>query len=104
MEEFATKATFKVGAIYASLSRDLMASERPRKLDALALEQYQILLEEQAYPFEDKAIEIHEGNAQRSWSGIYDEWVKQSFAELGKLLPARYRKQESELNFSDDIY
>ncbi len=104
VEEFATKATFKVGAIYTSLSSDLMASERPRKLDALALEQYQILLEEQAYPFEEKAIEIHEGNAQRSWSGIYDEWVKQSFAELGKLLPARYRKQESELNFSDDIY
>ncbi len=104
VEEFATKATFKIGAIYASLSRDLMASERPRKLDALALEQYQLLLEEQAYPFEEKAIEVHEGNARRSWSGIYDEWIRQSFTELAKLLPARYSKQESKLNFSDDIY
>ena len=104
VEEFATKSTFKIGAIYASLSRDLMNSERPKKLDALALEQYEILLEEQAFPFEEKAIALHEGNAQRSWNGIYDDWVKESFAELGKLLPARYLKQEMKLIVAHDIY
>ena len=103
VEQFATQATFKIGAIYGHLSQALMASERP-KLDALALEQYASLLEEQAFPFEEQAIAIHEGNAQRSWQGIYDEWVQRSFAELGQLLPARYMKQEQKLEYSDVIF
>ena len=103
VEEFATQATFKIGSVYTHLSRALMQSERPKKLDALALEQYNTLLEEQAFPFEEQAIAIHEGNAQRSWQGIYDPWVQRSFSELGQLLPARYMKQEHQLEYSDGI-
>jgi len=102
--EFTTLANYRIGAIYSQLSRDLMNSERPGDLDALALEQYEILLEEQAFPFEEQAIEIHQNNARRSWSGIYDKWVKQSFSELEKLLPGRYHKQEISLKYSDGIY
>ena len=52
------------------------------------------MLEEQAFPFEEKAIEVHEVNAQRVGQGIYDLWVKNSFAELSKLRPGRYAKVE----------
>jgi TolA-binding protein len=102
--EFTTQATFKIGNIYAQLSRDLMDSQRPKDLDELALEQYEVLLEEQAYPFEEKAIEIHQANAQRSWQGTYDSWVKNSFDALAKLLPARYNKQETRVEVSNDIH
>ena len=102
--EFATEANNKIGQIYARLSSDLMDSQRPNGLDELALEQYEILLEEQAYPFEEKAIEIHASNAERAWTGIYDDWVKQSFKDLAKLLPARYGKKESAVEFSDALY
>lgn len=102
--EFTTQASFKIGEIYAQLSRDLMDSQRPKDLDELALEQYEVLLEEQAYPFEEKAIEIHQANAQRSWQGTYDTWVKNSFDALAKLLPARYNKQETRLEVSSEIY
>lgn len=101
--EFTTQASYRIGEIYAQLSRDLIKSERPKDLDALALEQYDILLEEQAYPFEEKAIQIHQTNAQRSWKGTYDPWVKRSFEELAKLLPARYKKPESVLEVSNEI-
>lgn len=101
--EFTTQASFNIGEIYAQLSRDLMSSQRPKDLDELALEQYEILLEEQAYPFEEKAIEIHQANAQRSWNGTYDAGVKRSFDSLAKLLPARYNKAESRLEVSNDI-
>ncbi len=101
--EFTTQASFRIGEIYGQLSRDLLKSERPQDLDALALEQYDILLEEQAYPFEEKAIQIHQTNAQRSWKGTYDPWVKRSFEELAKLLPARYKKSESVVEVSNDI-
>ena len=102
--EFTTEASFKIGEIYAQLSRDLMNSQRPKDLDELALEQYEILLEEQAYPFEEKAIEIHQANAQRSWKGTYDAGVKRSFDALAKLLPARYNKTEARLEVSNDIH
>ena len=104
MAEFTTQASFRIGEIYAQLSRDLMDSQRPNGLDELELEQYEILLEEQAYPFEEKSIEIHQANAQRSWKGTYDQWVKRSFDALAKLLPGRYNKQETRLEVSHEIH
>lgn len=104
VQEFATQATFHIAEIYNQLSADLMASERPKGLDELALEQYELLLEDQAYPFEEKAIEIHVSNTQRSAKGIYDSWVQRSFATLKKLLPARYGKEEQGTGFVSDIY
>ena len=102
--EFSTEANHRIGTIYAQLSKDLMNSQRPKGLDDLALEQYEILLEEQAYPFEEKAIDLLATNSERSRDGIYDDWVKRSFEELGKLLPARYGKKENKIEVSDDIY
>jgi tetratricopeptide (TPR) repeat protein len=92
--EVTTAATYRLGEIYNDFGRALLKSQRPKGLSAEELEQYDVLLEEQAYPFEEKAIEIHETNAGRISKGIYDQWVKKSFAALGKLMPARYAKYE----------
>lgn len=104
VQEFATMATYRVGAIYRQLSKDLMESERPKGLDELAVEEYNILLEEQAFPFEEKSITIHESNIQRSWAGVYDQWVRDSFTSLRALLPARYAKDEGGVTFDNEIY
>ena len=71
-----------------------MASERPKELKGEELEQYGLLLEEQAFPFEEESIQLHEVNAARTADGIYDEWVRKSLAALAELLPARYAKVE----------
>jgi tetratricopeptide (TPR) repeat protein len=92
--EVTTAATYGMAELYRQLGADVMASERPKKLDAEALEQYDVLLEEQAYPFEEKAIELHQVNTKRASEGIYDESVQKSFAVLAKLMPARYAKGE----------
>ncbi|HEY7638850.1 MAG TPA: tetratricopeptide repeat protein [Steroidobacteraceae bacterium] len=92
--EVTTAATYGMGELYRQLGADLMASERPKGLDADAKEQYDVLLEEQAFPFEEKAIELHETNARRTGDGVYDEWVQRSFDVLAKLKPARYAKAE----------
>ena len=63
-------------------------------MSELELAQYELLLEEQAYPFEDNAIDIHEQNIRRAREGIFDEWVKRSYEALKALLPGRYRKDE----------
>jgi TolA-binding protein len=103
VEEFSTSANFSIADIYHQLAKDLMTSSKPNNLNALELEQYDLLLEEQAYPFEEKAIDIHETNAKRSWQGSYDTWVQKSFSALEKLLPARYNKPEKSVEVTDEI-
>ena len=92
--EVTTAATYGMAELYRQLGADLMASERPKGLDADSREQYDVLLEEQAFPFEEKAIALHETNASRTGDGVYDEWVQRSFEVLAKLKPARYAKTE----------
>ena len=102
--EVTTAATFRLAEVYQQMGSDLMSSERPGELDALALEEYEFLLEEQAYPFEEKAIELFEANAARAVDGVYDEWVKRSFAELAELMPARYAKVERSENVVTSLF
>lgn len=92
--EITTAATYEIAELYHALGRALLESERPAGLTAVELEQYDILLEEQAFPFEEQAIDVHEVNAARTAEGVYDEWVKRSLAALAELMPARYAKTE----------
>jgi tetratricopeptide (TPR) repeat protein len=92
--DITTAATFESAELYRQLGKDLMSSERPKKLSKDELEQYDVLLEEQAFPFEEKAIKLHEVNAARTKDGTYDEWVQKSFAALAQLNPGRYGKVE----------
>ncbi|MBK1871910.1 MULTISPECIES: tetratricopeptide repeat protein [unclassified Marinobacter] len=94
ISSFATEAGYQIAHIYSRLGADLMDSERPQGLSQLELSQYELLLEEQAYPFEDNAIDIHEQNIRRAREGIFDEWVKRSYESLRRLLPGRYNKPE----------
>lgn len=101
--EVTTASTFHVAALYQDFGRALMASERPKKLSKSEREQYDVMLEEQAFPFEEKAIELHELNARRASAGLYDEWVQASFAALRELRPVRYAKSERSEGVIDAI-
>ena len=92
--EVTTAATFEMAELYRTLAKDIMASERPKNLSKDEREQYDSLLEEQVYPFEEQAISLHEANAARAKDGLYDEWVKKSYSVLAELKPARYAKSE----------
>ena len=89
-----TAATFETAELYYQLSRDLLASERPADLTKDEQEEYSLLLEEQAFPFEEKAIDLFRVNADRVTDGVYDEWVRASFARLSVMTPARYARTE----------
>ncbi len=102
--EVSTQATYEIAEIYNDFSRALMTSQRPKKLSGEAREQYDILLEEQAFPFEEKAINIHQANLKYMQQGIYDKWVKKSLRQLQKLLPVRYAKSEKIDRYVSSIY
>src|SRR6202012_1011002 len=92
--EVTPAATFHVATLYQDFAKALTTSQRPKKLSKLELEQYNELLEEQADPYVEKAIELHGVNARRTQQGLYDEWVRKSFDALKTLHPARYNKTE----------
>ena len=89
-----TVATYEMAELYRGLAKDVMNSERPKKLSADEREQYDALLEEQAFPLEEQAIKIHELNTVRTVDGVWDDAVRQSFEALAGLKPARYGKTE----------
>lgn len=95
--EVTTEATYQIGLVFEDFRNALLESERPLDLTAQQLEQYDFLLEEQAYPFEEQAILAYQTNVRRAQeSGIYDVWVKKSYEELARLVPARYKREELE--------
>lgn len=94
-EAVASRCLYRRAELYRELAADIRASSIPEGLSELEASQYRLLLDEQAYPFEDKAIALHARNHQRLGEGHYDRWVRQSLAALGELFPGRYaRKQQ----------
>ena len=102
--EVTTASVYWLAEIYNEFGQELMDSERPPGLSEDELEQYDILLEEQAYPFEEKSINIHESNVGRIGEGTYNEWTRKSFDKLKKLSPIRYAKSEKSESFTQFIY
>ncbi len=93
--EVTTAATQKIGMVFEKFRTALLESERPGDLTPQQLEQYEFLIEEQAFPFEEKAIAAYESNVRRAQQlGLYDSWIRQSYDELARLIPARYGKRE----------
>lgn len=96
-------ATFQMAEIYYHFSRALMKSERPDNLSSLELEEYELALEEQIYPFEEKAIDVHKKNIELLYLGVYSSWIDKSIGKLAQLVPARYARAEDSTGFIDTI-
>lgn len=102
--EITTAATFYLGEIYSGFSRSLRESERPTGLAGAKLRDYEDALDEEAFPFEDKAIKVHEKNLELMTAGkLYNPWIEQSLARLAELMPGRYAKAEISSGFLASI-
>ncbi len=93
LTEITTESTYSIAGLYLDFSAALLKSDRPTNLSDDELEQYEILLEDQAFPFEEKAIEFYETNLTRSRDGLYDNWLKSSREKLEELFPVRYERE-----------
>ena len=90
--EVTTEATYQIAEIYHDFAKSLMNSQRPKGLDEEQLEEYELLLEEQAFPFEEKAIDIHLANFKRIPAGTYDEPTKKSLKGTGRTDAVSFRQ------------
>ena len=101
--EVTAAATFYIAEVYSDFSQALMASERPADLDPAEKQDYESALEEEAFPFEERAIEVHEKNLELMAAGVYNPWIEKSLARLAVLMPGRYAKFEASSGFIDSI-
>lgn len=98
-----TAATFYIAETYSNFSRALMDSQRPTDLSAADLQEYELALEEEAFPFEEKAIDVHEKNLELLQAGVFNPWVEKSLGKLAELVPGRYAKNELSSGFIGSI-
>jgi hypothetical protein len=96
-------ATFYIAQVYDEFSRALLESERPEGLSEAEKFDYEMVIEEEAYPFEEQAIDVHTKNHELLASGIYNPWVQKSLNRLAILMPGRYAKNESSEGFVNSI-
>jgi tetratricopeptide (TPR) repeat protein len=80
-----TAATYQIAGMYETLAGALQGSERPAGLSPAELAEYNVLLAEQARPFQQQAIEIYQRNTRRTGADPSDPWVEKSLQRLSEL-------------------
>jgi len=101
--EVTAAATFYIAEVYFEFSDALLESERPTGLTAAEKVDYELVIEEEAYPFEERAIEVHQQNFELLAVGVYNPWVQESLDKLSVLMPGRYAKNEISGGFVGSI-
>src|SRR5215831_14802656 len=99
IDEVTAAATFYMAETYSNFSRSLLESERPNDLKPEDLEEFKNNLDEAAFPFEEKAINVHEKNMELLHSGVFNSWIEKSLTRLAELMPGRYAKHETSSEF-----
>jgi hypothetical protein len=101
--EVTSAATYYMAETYFDFSRSLTESERPADLNPAELTAYEAALDEEAFPFEEKAIEFHQKNMDMMRAGNFNAWTEKSRGRLAQMVPGRYAKQELSNGFLDAI-
>jgi len=101
--EVTSAATYYMAETYFDFSRSLSGSERPSDLAPADLQEYERALDDQAFPFEEKAIGLHEKNLELLRAGVFNAWIEKSLGRLAELVPGRYAKHELSAGFLDAI-
>ena len=97
--EVTAAATYYMAEIYFDFSRSLAESERPTDLKPADMAEYEAALDEEAFPFEEKAIHVHEKNLELLRKGVFNAWIEKSLGRLAVMMPGRYAKPEVSIGF-----
>src|SRR5260370_13181488 len=103
IDEVTAAATYYMAETYSNLSRSLLESERPDDLKPEDLEEFKNKLDEAAFPFEEKAINVHEKNMELLRAGTFNSWTEKSLSRLTELMPGPYAKHETSIGFLSAI-
>src|SRR5262249_12933170 len=99
-------ATYYMADTYLDFSRALMESERPADMQGTDLAEYEQALKDEALPFQQKAIQVHEKNMEMMRAGVLNDWTEKRLHELAGQIRARSAKSEQSCGFleASDAY
>jgi tetratricopeptide (TPR) repeat protein len=91
-----TASNFFIGRALELFKEDILSSPKPEGLTPPEMEEYELLLQEMAFPFEAKALDAYRVNIQRSVKlELLDPWIEKTFERMAELAPWSYLRSES---------
>ncbi len=90
-----TASNYYIGRSLELFKDEILGSPNPPGLSGPEAEEYRMLLQEMAYPFEEKALSAYRVNITRSQKlQLLDPWIEKSFARMALLAPWAYGRDE----------
>jgi hypothetical protein len=91
-----TASNYFIGRALELFKEDILSSPKPEGLNPTEQEEYELLLQEMAFPFEAKALNAYKVNIQRSVKlELFDPWIEKTFERMVELAPWSYHRDES---------
>ncbi|MED5464302.1 MAG: tetratricopeptide repeat protein [Myxococcota bacterium] len=88
---FGIASLYRIGKMYQHLAKSLYELPCPRKLDDDQCGIYQSLLQEKAFPLDDKALEAFDKALLKAYElGLYNEWLTLTQEALVNYEPGRF--------------
>jgi len=94
ISELLPEIFFSMGIALENFRDSILQSEKPAGLTKEEMEEYNFLLEEKAYPYDEQAVKVYESCMQISREyKIYNEWMQKNLDRLEALRPALYKRE-----------
>jgi tetratricopeptide (TPR) repeat protein len=88
---------FSMGSAFENFRDSIVNSDRPRDLTKEEKIEYEFLVEEMAYPYDERAVEAYEKTLRAALvQSLYDRWLYMGVARLAYLRPALYKRSFDE--------
>lgn len=101
--EYVTLSSYKIAELYNRFAEEIRNVKEPAGLNEADVQIFSQILDQQAQPFTNLAIELHQSNIDRGWDGAFNEWINNSFQSMKVLQPERFNKNELEVSYGDEI-
>lgn len=101
--EFVTLSNYKMASMYQAFSEELNKAPAPKGLSESDLALYEQIIQQQAQPFADLAVSVHQNNIDLGWDGHFNDWIAKSYDAMKQLSPLRFGKEEELARYGDEI-
>lgn len=93
--DLTTISFYQMGILLENFRNSILSTPLPRELNEEEKEEYVFMLEEKAFPYEERALKLYEQNIRfGSAESVTNEHINKSYARLAYLAPALYKRNE----------
>lgn len=101
--ELQVEIFFQTGIAFENFRDSILKAEKPKDLSKNELEEYNFLLEEKAYPYEEQAVKAYEKSLKAGRANAFREWVEKDIERLAVLRPALYMRRFKDIKIEQPL-